>query len=357
MANQVAHGFINLQHLFDQRVTTVGIGTVMDAVAASLAEHNRQVDALIGLFCRRTTEFQTRYRSGAAAGRLQPLDQNGRARPIRPAGQYDIAFPLQMAGAAWGANFVTRAKMTVQEANEATTQLMIQDARWIRDHILAALYTNASYTWADDEKGNLTVYGLANSDTTTYNILGGADAGAADTHYLAQAAAIADATDPYDDLYDDLIEHPENGGEVIALIPSNLRATTTALAAFNELSDARLRVGANTAQVIGTPGVALPGSLLGYHNAKVWIVEWRALPSDYIIAVTTQGEKALAMREDPEAELRGFRVMGDRVDEPWWERQYFRRAGFGGYNRVGAAVYRVGNGTYAIPTGYTVPMA
>ena len=86
-------------------------------------------------------------------------------------------------------------------------------------------------------------------------------------------------------------------------------------------------------------------------------MEWPSLPSDYTISVTTGGEKPIAMREDVEAELRGFKKVAERNDHPWYESQWLRRAGFGAWNRVGALVYRTNNATYAIPTNYSSPMA
>jgi hypothetical protein len=45
--------------------------------------------------------------------------------------------------------------------------------------------------------------------------------------------------------------------------------------------------------------------LRGYAD-KNWIVEWRSLPDNYIISVTTNGEKPVAMREEPEAGVAGL---------------------------------------------------
>lgn len=354
MANQVAYGFHNLQNVFDRRVSTVGIATIATAIQQSVDEHNRQMNALIGLFAERTTDFQVQYRTPALA-RLQPGDEQGRARPIRPSGQYTVAFPLQKGLAAWGSTYEANVKMTVEEANEATNTLLMADARWIRDHILAALFDNAGYNFTDDEHGVLAVKGLANSDAVLYQIITGADAGAADTHYLAQAAAIADGTNPFDDIYTELMEHPDNGGEVVALIPTANRAAVEALTLFSEIEDPAIRAGANRDVLVGTLGVETPGTLIGRVN-KVWCVEWRSMPSDYIIATCTEGGRALAMREHAETELQGFKKDADRNDYPYLEGQWARRAGFGARNRVGAVVQRVGNGTYAVPTNYGVPM-
>lgn len=360
MANQVLYGFESLKDVFDRRVNDVGVQDVFDAVSQSVQEHNRQLNALMSLFVRRTTEYKVRYRTPTLA-RLQPLDENGRARPIKPSGQYDVAFPIQMAGAAWGNNYISKIKMTVQEANEATATLISADARWMRDHLLAALFFDDAaggdgWTFADEEHGNLSVMGLADGDTTKYLVKTGADSGATDDHYLAQASAIADATNPYPTLYTELTEHPENGGEVVALIPTNQKTTTEALTNFVPVSDPNVAVGMATDRLVGGLGIELPGMLLGYVD-KVWIVEWSSLPDNYIVATTTAGERPIAMREHMEAELQGFNMIAQRDDHPFYESQWLRAAGFGAWNRVGAAVMRIGNGSYAVPTNYSSPMA
>ena len=356
MANQVLYGFVNLKDVYNQRIDDVGVQVVNDAIDATFVEHNRQLNAVMSLFVDPTTEYKVRYRTPTAA-RLQPLDENGRARPIKMAGYYDIAFPLQDAGTAWGQTYKASKKMTVAEAANIVNTLLTADKRWMRDHVLAALFANSSWTFSDEQHGSLTIKGLANSDTDTYLIQAGTDAGATDTHYLAQANAIDNSNDPFGTIYDELTEHPENSGDVVVFLPTGLKATTMGLSAFYPLSDPNLNPGVATTTVRGALGVQLPGTLFGYHEAKVWLAEWKALPAGYMVGVMTGGPRSLAMREEPEASLRGFNRVAERNDHPFYESQYLRTAGFGAQNRVGAVVYRVGNGAYAVPTNYTSPMA
>lgn len=358
MANALLYGFLQLKDLKDRRVTEVGVDVVNRAIEATVEEHNRQIQVVLNLFAERTTEFKEKFTSPVAA-RLQPLDENGRARPIKPLGQYGIAYPLQEGGTAWGANYRTSKKMTVQEANDITATLVSADVRWLRDHILAAVFTNVSWTFNDPEHDALTIKGPANGDTDTYMIAAGADAGATDTHFFAQAAAIADATNPFPTIYSELTEHPENSGDVIAFIPTANKTAAQGLATFTPTRDPNLTLGANQTQLTGNLNAALPSgptSLLGYEDSGVWLAEWKTLPTDYIVAVTTGGERPLKMREEPQEDLQGFNKVAERNDHPFYESQYLRIAGFGANNRVGVVVYRVGNGAYAIPTNYTSPM-
>ena len=355
MANQVAYGFADLESVMSQRVTEVGVDIVTTAIDATVAEHNRQLSALLGLFIERTEAFKTRFTTPTLT-RNQPLDEKGRARPVVTYGSYDIAFPLYYSGQAIGDTYLASLEMTVAEANARALSLISGDMRWMRDHILAALYANASWTYTDPLHGALTILGLANADSQKYLITSGSDAGATDSHYLGQAAAIDDSNNPFSTIYSELMEHPENGGDVIVFVPSNLKAAVVALTAFNPLRDANIQRGSGSDVLTGTLGVAVPGELFGYDDSKCWLAEWRSLPDNYMIAVTTQGARPLKMREHPT--LKGFTKVAEQNDHPWYKTQYMRAAGFGGNNRVGALCYRIGNATYdAPPTGYAEPLA
>src|SRR5215218_558381 len=133
MARSLLYGFMGLKDLAAQRTTSVGVDVVGTAIQQSLAEHNRQIAALQALFVEPTTDYQISFKS-TVASRLQPLDEQGRARPIKGPALYTAAYPLQMAGPAWGADWVTRQKMTVQEVNDLLANIFEADMRWVRDH-------------------------------------------------------------------------------------------------------------------------------------------------------------------------------------------------------------------------------
>lgn len=356
MPNQILYGFVNLKNVFAERVTGARIEEVNTAIVQSVDEHNRQLNALLGLFADPVTVSQRRFKSAVAA-RLQPLDENGRAKPILPAGYYDTGFPIWDAGTAWGANFIARAKMTVADANRVTLTMIGADKRWVRDQLLAALFAADNFTFPDPDDGNITVKPIANGDSDVYLLAAGSDQNATADHQVAQAAAISDAANPFPAMVTALTSHPENGGEVVALIPTNLKASVEGLATFHPVSDPNLRLGTGQTELVGRLNVTLPGTLIGYEDSGAWIVEWPSLPDSYTIGVTTEGDRALGMRQHPEAELQGFAKRAERNDHPFYESQFSRHLGFGANNRVGAYVVRVGNGTYDEPAGYTPPIA
>lgn len=342
-----------MQDVLANRVTEVGVDRVNRAIDQTIEFYNSNLTSMLDTFVRRTTDFKVQY-ALPQYSRLQPLDDNGRARPIKPIAYYSREFPLREAGTAWGANYRTQKKMTVQEANYYTNVLMQSDSEWVRDHMLAALFTNTNWTNNEQGRGVHTVNPLANADSETY-FLSTTGAMATNQHYLAQAGAIS-VTNPFPNIYTELTHHPDNSGDVVVFVPDLNVADVKGRATFYPVADGNIRLGANSSQLVGDPSGNLPGELFGYIDG-CFVKRWSALPSDYLVGIMTDGEPAIAFREEPESELQGFKKVAERNDHPFYESQYLRIGGFGAWNRVGAVVQRVGNGTYAIPTAYTAPLA
>lgn len=350
--NTLAYGFTGKEHLLGKRLSEVGTATVWDMVRESVGEYNRQLNSLMAGLAFPTILHKERFRL-PTAGTLQPLDEYGNPRPEQLGSYFDVAYPIQGGGTAFGTNRVTSELLTVEEVNGMAIERIQRDADWMRRHMLAALFTNTTWAYDDEEFGSLTIQCLANSDTVAYNFTGGSVA--TDTHYLAQASAIDDSNNPYDDIYTELMEHPSNSGPVVAYIPTNLVATTKALTAFTDVGDPDLRYGTATTQIAAPFARRFGDEVLGKVD-NVWVVEWRALPSSYIVAHAEGGGAPLGMRQYPAAALQGLFTENHSPDGNLRESRFIRYAGFGVRNRVSALVYRIGNGSYAIPTGYTAPL-
>ena len=356
MANQVLYGFHELQDIFPERVNATNMPLVSRAIDQAVEEHNRQLDTLMSLFVAPVEEPTARFQLGTNH-RLQPLDDNGRARPVKPRGFYDVGFPLQEAGSAWAANYVTRIKMTVEEAHRVTQSMVIADTRWMRDHVLASIFASAEWTYPDERYGNIKVQPLASGDAVQYLMLTGADQAATDNHLMGQVAAIADATNPFPNIKKELTEHPENGGIVLSLVPTNLVSSINALDSFVTKQHPNINPALGSRTLVSdTPGIAVPGEVKGMEDSGVWVAEWPNLPDNYIISLTTEGVRPIGQRQDKEAELQGFKKVAERNDHPFYESQFLRRAGFGAFNRVAAHVTRIGNASYATPANYASPM-
>lgn len=357
-------GVHNLEDAARARVLEVGEQQVIDNITFRANLHDQELRALIQLFAFVTTD-QTLGTKSASGGELQPLGEFGRARPSRGGLAKTVGFPIFRAGDAVAFSYEARIKMTVQYVEDRMNEIFMRDARTVRRWLLSALFTPAPYDYPDfDARGNpmtLRVYGLANGtdgglaagERFTYGFSDGGDM--EDTHYHAQAEPVAELTNPYPRIYEAITHHDANaGGEVVCFIHADQEAATRALEGFVKAQDSAVS-GGDGLILTGALGVNVPGRIIGKMDNGPWIVVWSSIPSGYIVGVSTSPNKPLAMREHPEDVLRGFKVDAEREDFPYFERQMVRRAGFGGYSRIGAFVQRVGNGTYAAPAQYTAP--
>jgi hypothetical protein len=355
--NTVLYGFVGLEYLFSEKLEDVNVATVQTAIQVTLEEHNRQIAAATGDMFGFTEEYKVRFQQ-PGGGTLQPLDEWGVPLPTRPAGYYDVAFPIRSAGDSFGANRIAGALQTVADVNRHLADVLMRDANWIRRHMLAALLDNTTWSFDDPQHGTLTIQPLANGDSVTYPKRSGTMA--VDTHHLAQAATVADATNPFPTIFSDLSEHPVNANApIVAYIPSNLRSAVTGLATFVDVGDPDIMLGSTSSTLSGRIDRGWGDEVLGKTD-KVWVVESGILPDNYIVA-NARGAAAppLWAREYPAASLKGLQRKQHDVNGNIMQTMFFRDLGFGVYNRVGAMVYFVaaGDTTYDIPTGYTNPLA
>lgn len=352
MANILGYGFRDLRDQADSQITEQLIPVINTAITETVAFHNEELDRVLSVFVKKTTNHALRYKTPTEA-RLQPLDEHGRARKIRVGAQYDVGFPLQAAGLAEGATDTTRKLETVQDVSDITTTMTMADKNWNLDHVLATLFAVADWTYTDERFGALVVKPLANGDAITY--LGRNGSVATADHNTGQAAAIDDTNNPFPGIYSRLTRPMGSDGRVISFVASNLVSAIEGLGSFHEPPDPNIQAAANTEELVGTLPAGTPGEVIGYTN-KVWVVDWARLPDNYIVSIIEGGERPVAMREYEVAGLRGFRRAGERNDYPYFETQFKRDAGFGIWNRVGADVMEIGDSSYDVPDGYSVPM-
>lgn len=358
--NLTAYGFLTMADLFASRVLEVGPKRVYDAVTDSLVEYTRVMDALM-LDWVDPVQFGLEQFELAGAGTLQPLDAAGNPLPVLPSGSYQVGYPIQGAGTAWGDDRVSRAYMTVEEANRFTVDGEQRDKDWMMRHIIATVLTNVSYVYNDEVGANgnkglgpITVQPLANGDAVTYMRKGTA-LPTTDTHYLAQAAEILTASNPFPAIKLELSEHPSNGARpVIAYVASDLVPYCKALATFIGVDMPDVIPAASSARLQNTPDPGVADNIFGQADG-VWLAEWSTLPNHYLIAKVV-GVSPVGMREHVPAELRGFFPETFSPDGNRIINRMLRYAGFGVRRRVAALVMRIGNAGYAVPAGFLAPL-
>ncbi len=362
----IKYGIIGATEVQSELITTVGVESVMSDIAQATAEYNRQKTILMNSWSMPTSAHQLRhYLPGYST--LQPLDDHGNPQPQIEDGYFDVAFPIYGAGYAFGTNRVSRALMTVEQANRQVSAALRADTDWTRRHMLSAVFTDTTRTYSDDTHGNLTIQPLANGDSVTYVKRDGTSA--TDNHYLAQANAIADGSDnPFPAIYTELDEHPSNSGPYVAYVASSLVSSIEALTDLIEPDDpslitsdttTRLRVGLNpdvSKYEDVQPFILFGQRYIGRVNG-IHIVEWASMPAGYMVVQSIGAGAFLGRREYPSQSLSGFFPEFADVDGNTMINRWLRYTGFGVMNRVAACVVRIGNGTYAEPTGYVAPLA
>jgi hypothetical protein len=350
--NTVLYGFRNLGDIYNNTVTNELIPVVTDAIEESRVAHNDEIQAVQSLLVEPTTKFQERFKVASGA-RLQPLDENGRARVVKPSGYFDVAYPIKKAGIAEGNTFEAGVLQTVADVQATAAEMFIADNNWMMDQVLAAMYNNADWTYVDEKNGSLTIKPIANNDTQVYATNTAADTGTIQNNLLGTTDAIADATNPLVTAARQLRKFPGDRRRAISLVPSNLIDDVMNLAGFLDSPDPEVRVGANTDVAAGGPGVPFPGVLRGYDKtSRTWIVEWERLQDDRIFVLPIGGARPIARREYDNPRLQGFVLIGERNDVPYYERQYGRWAGFGARDRSALVGIQVGSASWTIPTGF-----
>jgi hypothetical protein len=363
MANNILnYGFHNYSALAANRIAEMDAQVVFDMVNTSAAMHTERVNALLSGLTERITEFRRKFILSAPVD-MQPVTSDSSSKPVKPLLSYNVDLPLRRWGSKFGLDYETAAKITLAELEALTMTMLMGDGKTMKRHMLASIFTNTDWSFADDDHGTLTIKGLANADGTLYPQAAG---GTEDSqHYLAQAAAIADNANPYDNIYAQLKKHPSNNvgpsTPIVCYIPTNLVATTKALANFVDLAATDIRMGADNSEVVAAASLinqvkAFGDEVLGKCDG-CWIVQWGALPPGYIFAHAQGAGPVLGMREQPEAALQGLHTLRDTSSPVLQSTEMRRIAGFAVMNRVAALVYRIGDASYAIPTGYTQPLA
>lgn len=376
MANNVLYGVMSrkdkaaeltAQSLVAEIDRDLLIATTLETVA----QHNEEMNALRRLFAGDTLDYQKNFR-GTLTNELQESDEYGRAEPVKGHAFYTTGFPLRIARTAWGATHVSREQMTLEDFSEKTDQMLIGDLNWNRKWILGTLLFDglsgtgpgtSPYVFADDEYGNINVHGLANGDAVTYDKISTA-APATDNHYTAQNGAISDTAgqNPFPTIETALLEHPSNTGRVVSFIAPGLETTVKALADFVPSDTFSIATpGDQTPRLIATgPNLPLPPSAYVIGSVgRVWVVVWRSVPANLIISRTEgQAAPALLFRQFPQVTLQGFGPVDYRRGNfgnrfPYFDEQWFRAGGYGGWNRTAAQVHQIGSSTtFSMPAAY-----
>ncbi len=337
-----------------------GVQVVREANARTVAFHNAQADDFMNILSVPVLQPKIHY-TQPGGGALQPMDEDGNPLPTITIDGYDVAFPIRGGGDAMGTNRVSRAMMTVEDANDAAQEARVKDKNFLVNHMIAALLTNTAYQFLDKTRrayvgaGELTVMPLANGDSTRYITSYGRNS-TTDNHYL-RLPLIDAANNPFPTIYRELKEHTDGSDAVVDVyVADDQVAAIQGLPGFVGRTDSDVLIGANANQLRATANKGIGDEVIG-KVSRCWIISMARLPNGYMFA-HVRDRKPLGQRQYPVASLQGLFNEEHNVEGNHMETRWLRFTGFGVRDRTSAvAVLIAAAGNYVPPAEYTAPLA
>lgn len=344
---------------------TQGQVVIFQAATDYVNRVNQDLAQAVSTFVSGTTEnYKERFKL-PGGGFMQRRGSGGRGQAVKATGQWDVAYPLEEFEEQIAQERVDRAYMTVAELERHINSIVIRNTNSVRYEILKALVNNTQRAFTDPNWGSLNVEPLANGDSVVYPPVLGSTSEATEDHYLESgyaAAAISDTNDPYVTLVDELEEHfgaVTGGSNIVVFINNAQTSKTRDLASYTSVTDMGIMPGNDTATVNNIPSQLTVGSwrVLGRHDEMgCWIVEWRHMPANYMVAVHLEVESPLKMRVDPAMTglPQGLSLVATDEQHPFESSFWSNRFGIGVSNRLNGVVMELGTGgSYTIPSDYS----
>lgn len=332
-----------------------------EATRQYLERVNRDMALAEAVFIeRRTTAYAERYKL-PGGGRLQKRGGQAQSGAVKAGGAWDIGLPLEDFGAQVAASRVALAYLTDAEYERHVATVVVQYTNTRRFEILKALLNNTARTFIDETltTPTITVQPLANNDTVVYPPVLGSESEATDDHYLESGyatASISNTNNPIPTMVAELSEHfgdTTGGDNIVVFTTVAISAMLQTLSSFDAVTDRFIRVGDNVDVPVNLPTV--PGRIVGRMNGA-WIVEWRWVPANYLIAIHLEEPGPLLERVDPPATgiMPGLQLVATDYEHPIASSHWEARFGIGAGNRLNGVVMELGTGgTYSIPSGYS----
>lgn len=355
------YGLLGLADNDRSFINTLGQEVIYTAAEAYLMQHNADVQMAYAAFVEeQTANFKERIRL-PGGGYLQRRGGTAQSGAVQSAGAWDVAYPLENFGAQMATDRVSLAYMTVMQFNKELETVRVQDINTRRLEMLRALFNNASRTFVDELPGGggtLTLMPLANGDAVLYPPIIGSAAEQQLQHYVTSgyaASAISDANNPAAVLLD-MLERvhgaPTGYGNIACMINNAQKAKFEALTEFIPTEDINIVLGDDDARPRNLPNV--PGRVIG-RVSGAWIVEWRWIPADYILAINLDMPGPLKERIHPEfTNLEtGLQLVAEDANYPIQSRHYEDHFGYAVSNRLNGVVMQLtAAGSYTTPAVY-----
>jgi hypothetical protein len=355
MANAQTWGFYQLEDMYNRLVTSVDSIVIDTAFRQSAAAYTRDLDAMLDTLVSRTNERDGYYEL-PTSGEPQPASENGTPRPSQGYRRINQGYPFYRGMDSFGWNREAYAKLTVSDMDKEMLRMQSKFARWNMKRMLAAIFTNVSWTFSEEGRTDVTVRPLATTADGSIFLNKNGEL-ATFEHYTGQANTIGNASgdNPYDANAAILRGHDANTGVIVHYIGDGLVTDTKALASFYPYNPNGGLVDYGDGVDLASASVA---QYLGFGNEVIGVVgdgvvvSSARMPANYVLSVVQSLDQLLVMREEPEASLQGLQVEFFQVDSNFRKWDFYQKAGYAVNNPIGAAVREIGDASYDIPTGY-----
>lgn len=359
MSIPMYYGFEQLNEESLRTLISGNLEVAGNLVQDSIDSYNAEMNQIMQFFGVLTEKNRIKIERISGA-QMQPIGQFDVPVPFSTVGPEFMGLPIGDYGISWKIPYKAFARITFEQLAKAQSVALNADMDLIRTLTFRALFNNTPYSYDDEYFGTFMVHPMANGDTTEY-IYEGVQV-KTDNHYFGQANPISDADNPFTVLYEAVAEHDKlNSGEIVFVVSHTLMSDVSSnLSTFTPIHDSRLILGDDKDQIRNPALGNVPGKLEGLVSGAGYVYSSKKIPNGYIMAISTEGTRPLAYREDVHEELKGFRLRNDTTGEngarssswPLLRRVWTRYIGVGGLNRVGAAIMQVGSANYSIPSEY-----
>lgn len=366
-ASALVYGFQDLEQLKAQRIQEIGIQETSERIALWQAEVNRVFDAIMGTFTVRDERWNLnpimKYNLPTAV-RAQYVDEWGVAKPQIEEGYTQVGLPLWRYELAKAISFEALQKITVEEFSRRLLSVERGDRQEAIRQFLWAIFNNVNYTFASTEDNfpDIPVKAGANNDSELY-VLRSNDAPATADHYVAQANRISDTDDPFPGIKTKLTSYA--GTSVNDRIVTFVGDTDTAaeitddLSGFHSVGRTKFTKWGDQVSFVDPAAdtyIGMGEEVLGEYQNGIIVVRWQSIPDNYLVSINLDAPPPVGIREDTALSLRGlFNINATENSGNMLLSRYRRKIGMAPVNRTGFMVNRIGNGSYAIPSGIVQP--
>lgn len=358
MANTALTGTYSVDDLLAVRNASsaeYGVDKIFDTLQRDLAFYNGMVNEQMSLFAEPLTE-QVRTWGSSNMHRMTQVDEYGVAPSQKAFGSADVSFPLRLFSSSIG---WTQKYLDIASPSEIMSEYLgvrSGHSYEINQQIAKAIYNNTNASWVDRLTNGvtLTIRRFLNADSQAIPDYNGVSFTAAShTHYNARVGTLAKSD--INSLISHVTEHGHTKGLmlVVSLTDKNtligLGATSGSEIGFTALGYNHMVYNASDTTKISIDNTDLNNQLIGFWgDVQVWVKPYAI--ANYILCITSEGEKALGFRQRAQSSLRGLRLVSEIPGYPLVSKSFEAEFGVAVNCRTAGAVLYIGDTTWANPT-------